>query len=301
MILRAFSLLLTLVVLFVASRYLIRTLPGDPFETILSETGTRIDPQLLREELGLDRPFLNALGTDVAQIIHGNWGLSLHSRQPILQELLPHFLATLELSALAMALGLTISLILGLSANTTTHPKFRLWSDRACSQIGAIAIALPTPWVGPILIYVFAVLTPVAPVQGGLILPAIALSLGFVGFWSRWIRDRVHETLKIGSAPGARARGVPEWKVLLKYGLAPSSGPMLAFLGTQAGSLLTGAFVTEAVFNRTGMGTWFIDAVLSRDYPVVEASVLVGGITCLLGTAIGDWMQWKIDPRKSSH
>ena len=123
------------------------------------------------------------------------------------------------------------------------------------------------------------------------------LALVFSGLWCRLIRSRVRETLQFGAAQGARARGIPEWKVTLKYGLAPASGALLAFLGTQAGGLLAGAFVVETIFDWPGMGSLLIESVLRRDYPVVEGAVFLAAFASLAGSALGDWLQASLDPR----
>ena len=147
------------------------------------------------------------------------------------------------------------------------------------------------------MIYFFGILIPIFPAGNSIFLPALALAFGFSGIWARLIRQRVRETLEHGAAPGARARGIPEWKVILKYGLAPASGALIAYLGTQFGALLGGTFVTEVIFDWPGMGLLLVDGVLHRDYPVVEATAFVGATVALLGNALGDWAQSKVDPR----
>ncbi len=108
----------------------------------------------------------------------------------------------------------------------------------------------------------------------------------------------MREVLENGSAQGARARGLPEWKILVKYGLAPASGSMIAYLGTQTGALLAGTFVTETIFNWPGMGTLMVDAVLIRDYPIVEITAFVTASFCVCGTLLGDLLRLRVDPRR---
>ena len=144
--------------------------------------------------------------------------------------------------------------------------------------------------------YVFAVKIPLFPIAstergtwGDFLLPAITLSLVFAGLWSRLIRERMKESLFLGSARGARARGLSETRVMLKYGLAPVAGPLLAYLGSQAGALLGGTLITETIFNLRGMGTLLVESVLSRDYPVFEAAAFWVALFALAGTYLGDW------------
>ena len=290
-------LVFTLALVFVISRSLIRTLPGDPIETLIAESGTRIDPQVIREQLGLDRPFLLALIQDLQKMCDGDWGTSLVSNRPVMNLLTSRLGDTFELAWITLIIGLIISVPLGLLAAATP----RGCADRFCSWYGSLAAALPVPWTGPVLMYLFAVLIPVFPLGGSVWLPAITLSFGFSGLWSRIIRNRVRETLapELSSSPSvsARARGLPEYRILIKYGLNPCSGTLVAWMGTQIGGLLTGTFVTELIFSRPGMGELFIESVLSRDYPVVEAAVFVSASIILVCNLAGDLAQVWIDPR----
>jgi peptide/nickel transport system permease protein len=297
---RVLALAITLLAVFGLSRALVRWLPGDPIETLVAEAG--VDPgseQLRRElarELGLDRPWPDALARDLARASRGDFGRSLLTREPVAPLVRKHFEKTALLVVLAIAIGLALSLALGLAA---AEPASR-WNPgayRASEALGALTAALPVAWTGPMLLYLLAVRLPLFPVSGGVVLPALALGISFSGLWCRLIRDRVRETLLRGSATGARARGVPELSVLWRHGFLPSAGFLVAYLGTQAGSLLSGAFLVEVLFDWPGMGTLLVRSVLGRDYPVVEAAVFVGALASLLGGFVGDLAQRWIDPR----
>ncbi|MEK6705033.1 MAG: ABC transporter permease [Bdellovibrionota bacterium] len=278
--------------IFAATRGLVRALPGDPLETLIAESGTSIPPQILREEFNLDKPFFAALISDLKKASVGDFGLSLLTRQPVAEVVAKRFLNTLALSLLALIIGLTVSLLLGLSAAAKPSGL----ADTICTVYGGIAAALPTPWLGPIIILTFAVIIPIFPVGGNIIPPALTLALGFSGVWARLIRERVRDTLMTGSATGARARGVPEWKVILKYGFAPASAGLAAYLGTRFGGLLAGAFVTEVIFNWSGLGSLLVESVLQRDYMMVEGATFVAAGACLMGTWAGDLAQNFINP-----
>lgn len=290
---RAASLTILLLAVFLASRAIVRALPGDPLNTLIAETGTTIPVEELRAQLGLDRPFLASALEDLANAFRGDLGVSIISKEAVAPLLARRFLHTLGLASLAIALGAGASLALGLLAAA----KPRSLVDRFCTAFGALAAALPTPWLGPMLMYLLAVRLPIFPAGDHVALPALTVAIGFTGLWSRLIRERVRETLQTGAAPGARARGLSEWRVVLKYGFMPSAGALVAYFGTSLGSLLTGAFVSEVIFDWPGMGALFVEAVLKRDYPVVEAAAFVGAATSLLGNALGDWAQSAIDPR----
>jgi len=282
-----------LALVFIGSRALLHALPGDPISTILAETGTPIAADELRHELGLDQPFFTSLRSDAARFLHGDFGRSILSREAIAPLVGYRFMNTVKLTFLSLLIGLPLSLGLGLL--TAGNPGGL--ADRFCTAYGAVVASLPTPWVGPLLIWLLAVRFPIFPIGGSALLPALLLGFVFVGFWSRLIRERVKETLREGAAPSARARGLPEWKVTLKYGFAPCSGPIAAYLGTQIGSFLQSAFIVEVIFGYNGMGTLIIDAVLSRDYPVVQAGIFFAAASALLGTWCGDVAQAWIDPR----
>jgi peptide/nickel transport system permease protein len=295
---RVLALVGVLALVFAASRAMIRALPGDPLDTLLAETGTSIPREELAAELRLDRPFLAALAEDARGALRGDFGRSVFTREPVGPRIASGLGRTALLAGASLVLGLAAAVLLGLAAATGPSTRIGRLSDAFCTLHGAVAAALPTPWIGPLLAYALAVQLPLFPIGGHLALPAITLAFAFSGLWARLIRERVRETLALGAAPGARARGVPEWKVALKYGLAPASGALAAYLGTQVGALFAGAFITEAVFDWPGMGTLLVDAVLQRDYPVVEAGVFVTAAAALVGTALGDWAQERLDPRR---
>ncbi len=303
MIVRVFSFLLLLLIVFASARAMIRWLPGDPLETLMAESGTTASREVLRSELGLNRPYGEALFQDLKNGFHGDFGHSLFTRQPLAPELAKRFKKTMLLAFTALGLGLFFSLGLGLLAARTLYDSTLVTraANQICTLHGALAAAMPTPWLGPILIDLFAVKIKIFPLGDALALPSLTLALGLSGFWSRLIRERVRESLKFGSAQGARARGIPEWKVMIKYGLAPVSGSLLAYLGTQIGALLGGAFLVEVIFDWPGMGSLLVDSVLRRDYPVVEMTVFLGAAVSLAGTALGDWAQTWIESKKSPY
>ncbi len=290
------SFFLLLLMIFAASRAIVRALPGDPLETLIAESGSSIAPEELRIQMGLDRPFFEALFSDLRKAAKGDLGVSLLNREPIAPLLAARFVKTLKLACFAFLLSLTASLILGLFAASGRTLLARI-ADRICTFYGALSAAMPTPWLGPILLLVFCVWIPIFPSSNHIVLPALTLAFTTAGFWARLIRQRVRETLAEGAAPGARARGVPEWKVILKYGLAPASGSMIAYLGTQFGAMLGGAFITEIIFDWRGMGMLFVEAVLKRDYPVVEAATFTTAALILCGTTLGDLARTLVDPR----
>jgi len=291
---RLFSTVLIVLSIFLGSRALIRALPGDPVDTLIAESGTSIPRAVLLKELGLDRPFFESALQDFRSALHGDLGVSLLNKQPVLPLLKARFLNTLALTTTAFFFALILSMSLGLRA----AQKPGGLADTLCSVFGAVSASLPTPWLGPMLIILFAFWIPVFQLGDSLVLPALTLALSISGFWARLIRERVRESLRHGSAQAARARGLSEFKVVLKYGLAPAAGLIAAYFGSQFGALLSGAFVTEVIFNWKGMGNLLVNSVLRRDYPMIEAAVFVGSVCAISGTIAGDWIRSSIERRE---
>lgn len=291
---RLTALILVLLVVFAATRALVRALPGDPLETLIAESGTSIPAAQLRADLMLDRPFLPALVEDARRFAHGDFGTSLISRKPVAALVQQRFWKTLQLALLSFTLALAFSLFLGIRAAAKPGGP----SDRICTFYGSFAAAVPVPWTGPIIMVAFCVWLPVFPTGGSVVLPAFTLAAAITGVWARLIRSRVTDSLRFGAVPGARARGLSEFTVLTKYAFIPAAGALVAYFGTQFGALLAGAFVVEIVFDWKGLGSLLIDAVLKRDYPVVEAATFLAASASLFGNAAGDWLQRRIDPRQ---
>jgi len=290
----------TLLLIFCFSRALIFFLPGNPIETLIAETGTKIPAEQLKKELKMDRPFLQGTIEDLYLMTHGNWGKSIINKRPIAPLLKQRIFKTSQLALFTLMLGIVFSLIIGLLAAGNKTFLLSKLADTFCTYFGALSAALPTPWIGPILLYCLGVAFPIFPLENNIFLPAITLSIGFIGLWSRLIRSRVKETIRFGSAVGARARGISEPKIFFNHGFMPASGALLAYLGTQIGGLLTGSFVVEIIFNWQGLGMLFIDSVFARDYPIIQACVFTSALFSLLGNYLGDFLKFAVDPRGES-
>lgn len=147
---RLFNWVLLLAIVFIATRFMIRTLPGDPVETLIAESGTSISAEVIRHDLGLDRPFWLALSEDFKQLSKGNLGTSLLTKKPIAPLLVNRLCKTIQLASLTLILSLTFSLILGIAAAASRGG----WTDLICSWYGSLAAALPMTWIGPILLLI---------------------------------------------------------------------------------------------------------------------------------------------------
>jgi peptide/nickel transport system permease protein len=260
---------------------------------MIAESGTSISTIELRQELGLDQPFFESLKADISKVIQGDLGRSLISRNPILPILMDHWAQSLKLGFISLAVGVLLSLVIGLSA--AAHPLGKM--DWFCTFYGGLAAAIPTVWVGITSILVFSVWIPLFKSGEGFALPVLSLSFHFAGFWSRLVREKVKGMLYLGPAVAARARGVQELKVILKYGLMPVSGSLIAFLSTQIGFFLGGSYIVEVLFNRHGLGSLLVESVLKRDYPFVEWITFLSAVTILIFNSFGDWFQNRIEAK----
>lgn len=298
MIRRLVQFLLSAVAVFILSRALIRALPGDPLDTLLAETALSIPREKIAEDLGLNLPFLEALARDIGRMLHGDLGYSLVTREPVLPMLLARLARTFQLAFGALAIALALGVPAGLFC---AHPDARGRSGVAASWIrraSTFFIAVPIAWIGPAILYLFAILLPLAEFRESLLLASLAIGLPLAGGWARLVELRASEEMRQPFFRAALARGIPMPRALLKNALAPSAGALLAIIGSQAGALLAGSFIAEWIFDWPGMGIAWIQATLQRDYPVMEGATFIGATTCLAGVFLGDLMQQLWDPRQ---
>jgi len=288
---------ISLFFIFVISRLLVRSIPGDPASAMLEHLDSNLSVEWIRNEFHLDLPWYESLFIDLKKfLLHGDLGRSFHSQKPVLEEIQPRLIHTLQLSSLALLLGVAGGITLGV---LWAKQVFFFW--RFVPLFTAIMASLPTPWMGPLLAWFLGVELDWFEPSGDIILPVITLALSISAFWTRLIHTRLYESLHLGESThwvrAARGRGVAEWKVILKYSFLPITPALLAILGTQMGNLIAGSFLIEVLFDWPGLGSLFVDSVLRRDYPLVEACILVSGTAAVLGTRMGDTLQQLADPR----
>jgi len=295
---RILQLLLSAALVFVLSRALIRALPGDPLDSLLAETALTIPREQLLGDLGLDLPFTESLRRDFVRLLHGDLGYSLVTRQPVLPMLLPRLLRTLELALSALALALALGVPAGVFCAIPTQSRASRVAANGIRRFSTIGVSIPIAWIGPAILYLFAILLPWAEFRGSLALASLSLALPLAGNWARLVELRTREEMQQAYFRAALARGLPMLRALLKNGLAPAAGALLAMVGSQAGSLLAGSFIAEWIFDWPGMGIAWVQATLQRDYPVMEAATFIGATTCLAGVFAGDLLQRLWDPRQ---
>ena len=277
---------------------LIHLIPGDPVEMMLGEGAQPTDVTALRHDLGLDRPLLVQYGAFLGGLVRGDLGKSLKSGEPVLSIIADRFPATLELSLASMIVALALSLPLGVLA--------ALYRDRAVDHtarfVALLGVSVPSIWLGPMLILLFAITWDLLPVSGregaaSVVLPAITLGAGIAGLLVRMVRAALADELMRPYLLAARARGVAGVAVVGRHALKNALVPVVTVLGLQFGSLLTGAILTETIFGWPGVGRLLVESIRLRDYPLLQGSVLLIAFTYLFVNLATDLVYATLDPR----
>lgn len=285
---------------------LLRLIPGDPATILAGSDATPAQVAAVRHDLGLDAPLVVQYVTWLNRALHGNFGRSLIGKYPVWDQVKRAYPATLELSIAAMLLALLIAVPTGLIA--ALHP--RSWLDRTISALNAFVIGIPNFLLGILLILAFALTIPILPVGGRvpvledpgaglktLVLPAFTLAVGIAAVLSRFIRGAMLEVLNEDYIRTARAKGLRGRAVISRHALRNALIPVVTVLGLQIGRLLGGAVIVEAVFAWPGMGRLAVQAILTRDYTIVQATLLLLVTAFVFINLLVDIAYGLIDPR----
>jgi len=277
---------------------LIHLVPGDPVEVMLGETARPADREALRHALGLDLPILQQWWHYITGIAHFDLGLSLHSKRAVSQLLFERVPATAVLSFASMLIAVVIALPLGILAAVY---KDSVW-DRLLMMTAMLGVSVPNFVMGPILILIFALGLGWFPVSGkegfaSLVLPAFTLGTALAAILSRMVRASMLDVIQEDYIRAARARGLSEVRVIGLHALRNAALPVITILGMQFGALLAGAVITETIFAWPGIGQLMIESIQKRDYPVVQACVLLISFTYVLVNLITDLTYITLDPR----
>ena len=280
-----------------------RVLPGDAAVAMLGTTATPDAIVALRANLGLDRPLWEQLLSYLWGLARLDLGQSLALRAPVrslLADALPHtILLTLGGTLVGTAIGVPLGVLAALKRGT--------WIDYLASTGAILGISVPVFVWGVLLLLAFSLEWPLFPSSGGgntplealraLVLPSIATGLLLTGLVSRISRASVLQVLSQDYVRTARAKGVPEWGVLSTHVLKNALIPILTVIGLNVGTLLSGAVIAETVFSRPGIGRVALEAILARDYPVIQGVVIVSVIAVVLINLLVDLLYGVVDPR----
>jgi peptide/nickel transport system permease protein len=295
---------MAIVALFVFS--LLYISPGDPAVMIAGDQASPADVEHIRQSLGLDRPFLVQFGSWTWRILHGDLGTSIFTSLPVAAMIAQRVEPTLSLMMITLVLTLLIAVPLGVLAAW----KAGTWVDRAIMTFAVFGFSLPVFVVGYVLAYVFALQLEWLPVQGytplsegvwpwlqNLILPSVALGGVYIALIARITRAAMLDVLQQDYIRTARAKGLGQRNILFIHALKNAAVPIVTVIGIGIALLIGGAVVTESVFAIPGLGRLTIDAILRRDYPVIQGIVLLFSFLYVLINLMVDVVYTLVDPR----
>jgi peptide/nickel transport system permease protein len=273
--------------------------PGDPAAVIAGDQATPADVERIRQSLGLDRPFLVRFGEWVWQILHGDLGTSIFTNLPVTTMIEQRFEPTLSLMAITLCFAVCVAIPIGVLAAW----KAGTWIDRLIMAFAVFGFSVPVFVIGYLLAYVFALQLEWLPVQGlwpwftNLILPSVALGFVYIALIARITRASMLEVLQQDYIRTARAKGIGQRDILFVHALKNASVPIVTVIGIGVALLIGGAVVTESVFAIPGLGRLTIDAILRRDYPLIQGLVLLFSFLYVLVNLGIDILYTLLDPR----
>ncbi len=280
---------------------MIHLIPGDPAELVAGQMATREDVENVRRALGLDRPLLEQYLKFAGQALTGDFGKSFRTGRPVSEEIFARYGNTLLLGGVALALAAIVG---GLAGIVSAVKRFT-WIDNLALVLSILAISTPAFSLGLLLILTFAVWFNLLPMTGfdswsAIVLPAITLSAASTAVICRIMRSSLVEVLDNQYVRTARAKGLREHLVVWRHGVRNAIIPVVTVVGLQLGYLLGSAVVTETVFAWPGLGRLMVQSILARDFPVVQAAVLVVAVTFILVNIVTDLLYGLLDPRISA-
>ena len=276
----------------------IRLAPGDPAQLMLGTDASAADIAALRQRLGLDRPLPVQYGRYLLDAVRLDFGSSLRRDQPALQAVAERLGATGQLALAAMLLAVAISFPLGIAA--ALRPRSLV--DRIVSILSLLGQSVPSFWLGIMFILLFARQLRLLPSSGAeswqhLVMPALTLALPLVGVLTRLVRSGLLEVLHEDYVRTARAKGLAPRSVVTRHALMNMLIPVITLIGLQLGHLLGGAVIVETVFAWPGVGRLLVEAISNRDYPLVQAAILLVTIGFITINFLVDLSYGYLDPR----
>jgi ABC-type dipeptide/oligopeptide/nickel transport system permease component len=278
--------------------FLLRLAPGDPVSLLLAETASPEQIAEARAKWGLDKPIYVQYWVFLTRAVRGDLGDSLFFRQPAIEVLFERMPATLQLSVVALLFSLSVAIPIGL---LSALKRDTIW-DYLGTNIAMLGQALPPYWLGIMLILVFSVNLRWFPTSGRgtiwhLVLPAVTLGSVLMALVTRLVRSGMLDVLGEDYIRTARAKGLSERRVIIRHALRNILIPLVTVLGLQLGALFGGAVITESIFAWPGVGRLALQAINARDYPLVQASVLVISVVYVFLNLAVDILYVYLDPR----
>ena len=275
-------------------------LPGDPVELLMQKRADAETVAAIRRQYGLDRPLPARYLFFLAGLVRGDMGVSIRSERPVLGILLERFLPTAQLAVGALLFAIAVGLAAGVLSAARPHS----WLDAGCMLFALVGVSVPVFWLGMILMFLLTGEGAFFHPSGYqllnlryLALPCVALGSITAAKLARITRSSMLDVLGSDCIRTARAKGVAEWAVLLRHGLRNALVPIVTVIGTSLAGLLSGAVLTETVFNIPGIGREIIDSISARDYPVAVGGIMWLAVTFVLVNLIVDITYAALDPR----
>ncbi len=277
---------------------LIHLVPGDPAQSMLGESASPAEIERLQKTLGLDQPLLTQYRAFLGGVARGDLGTSFRFGTPVTQEIRKRLPDTAILALCAMAVAIVVAIPLGIVA-AVFRGRFL---DHAAMTLALAGISMPSFWLGPLLAIFFAVYLGWLPVSGSgtalhLVLPAVTLGTALAAILARMTRSSVIEELRELYVLAARARGLSSSRAVLRHAFRNSLIPVVTIIGLQFGAVLTGTIITETIFGWPGIGRLLIQAINTRDYPLVQGCILFISVTYVAMNLLTDLTYGFLDPR----
>ena len=285
---------------------MLRLTPGDPASIIAGAAATSADIAGIRDKLGLDRPIVEQFAIWIGNLARGDLGESFFFKKTVASLVADRLEPTLALATLTLVWSIVVAVPLGVVAAY----KQGTWVDRVVMGFSVLGFSVPVFVIGYVLIYVFAIELAWLPVQGyqplrdgvggflqRLVLPSLTLSVIYIALIARITRTSVLEVLGEDYIRTARAKGLPRSTVLMRHALRNAAVPIVTVIGIGAALLIGGVVVTESVYSIPGLGRLTVDAVLARDYPTVQAVILLFSLVYVLLNLLVDVAYTFLDPR----
>ena len=277
---------------------IMKVVPGDVAQVIAGLDGTAEDVELIRRDLGLDRPLYEQYLTFLWRSLQGDFGRSAVTKRPVVEEIGSRIWPTAELAIAAFAVSIVVGLIAGIVSATK---RYTIW-DNLATLIALIGVSMPVFWLGLMLMLLFSVTLGWLPSSGAgtpaqLVLPALALGSASTAIIARQTRSGLLEVLGQDYVRTARAKGLTERVVLVRHALKNALIPTITVAGLQVGFLMGGSVLAETVFARPGLGRLLVDSIARRDIPVVQTTIMLLSVTFVFVNLAVDLLYVKLDPR----
>jgi peptide/nickel transport system permease protein len=295
---------------------MMRSIPGDPVVAMLGDAYTQEDAERVRHDYGLDKPVVVQYLIWLGKLVQGDWGTSILSGRPVLQDVMIRLPVTFELIVLSMGVALAIAIPAGIIGALRQNT----WADYTATSVAMIGVSIPEFFIGVLLLLIFSIglggwlpssgwvyLPGTCPTMvcgvslwGNLqhvLMPALALGVGRAALLTRLLRASMLEVIRTEYVTTARAKGLAEKPVVFKHALKNALIPTITVMGLQVGFLIGGAIVVETLFAMPGLGTFGIDAIIARDYQQVQGFALITAFVFVGINLLVDLTYTLLDPR----